>query len=57
MIENKKLWENVLNDIEMSTSKANFSTWFKNTYVIKQEEGVIFLGVPNEFVKVFKRTI
>lgn len=51
MFENKKLWENVLNDIEMNTSKANFSTWFKNTYVIKEEEGVVFLGVPNEFVK------
>jgi chromosomal replication initiator protein len=25
--------------------------WFKDTYIIKQEDGVVFLGVPNVFVK------
>lgn len=51
MSENKTLWENVLTQIELSISKANFSMWFKDTYIIKQEEGVIFLAVPNVFVK------
>ncbi len=51
MIENRTLWNNVLAQIELSISKANFSMWFKDTYIIKQEDGVVFLGVPNVFVK------
>lgn len=51
MIENKKLWDSVLVEIELSTSKANFSMWFKDTSVIKQEDGVVYLNVPNIFVK------
>jgi len=51
MIENKTLWNNVLAQIELGISKANFSMWFKDTYIIKQEDGVVFLGVPNVFVK------
>jgi len=51
MLDNKNLWENVLTEIELNISSANFSTWFKNTYITKQEDGTIYLGVPNTFVK------
>ena len=51
MIENKTLWNNVLAQIEISLSKANFSMWFKDTYIIKQDDGLVYLGVPNVFVK------
>lgn len=51
MVDNTQLWNSVLDEIETSVSKANFSTWFKNTQILKQEDGIIFLGVPNEFVK------
>ncbi|NQV93045.1 chromosomal replication initiator protein DnaA [Candidatus Kaiserbacteria bacterium] len=47
----KQLWENTLVDIELSISKANFSTWFKNTSIQKMDGGVVYLGVPNQFVK------
>ncbi|MEI6659917.1 MAG: DnaA N-terminal domain-containing protein, partial [bacterium] len=47
----KELWEKSLAEIELSMSRANFTTWFKNTSVIKEEGGTIYLGVPNEFVK------
>ena len=50
-MDNNKLWDSVLVEIELSTSKANFSMWFKDTYIIKQEEGIVFLSVPNVFVK------
>lgn len=50
-IDNKKLWNTTLSDIELLTSKANFSTWFTNTYIVKQDKGVVYIGVPNEFVK------
>lgn len=51
MIENKKLWDNTLAQIELNVSKANFGTWFRNTCITKQEEGTIYLGVPNTFVR------
>ncbi len=51
MNEQDKLWENALVEIELAVSEANFSTWFKDTLLIKQEEGVVYLGVPNSFTK------
>lgn len=51
MLESKQLWESVLSDIELSVSKATFTTWFKDTGVLREEGGVVFLSVPNQFVK------
>ncbi len=50
-MDTKQLWKNCLVEIEGGISKANFSTWFKNTCILKEEEGIIFVGVPNEFVR------
>jgi chromosomal replication initiator protein len=47
----KQLWKNCLMEIETGISKANFSTWFKNTSIIKEDTGIIYIGVPNEFVR------
>src|SRR6185436_14946918 len=47
----KQLWKNCLVEIEAGMSKANFSTWFKNTSIIKEDAGIICIGVPNEFVR------
>ena len=47
----KELWNNCLSEIELSISKANFTTWFKNTSIIKEDTGTLYIGVPNEFVK------
>ncbi len=46
-----KLWESALVEIELAVSRANFSTWFNGTYIIKQDEGTVFLGVPNPFIR------
>src|SRR3989338_7868569 len=51
MLDHKQVWSNCLTEIESNISKANFSTWFKNTNILKEEGGVVFLCVPNEFVK------
>lgn len=51
MIDNKKLWDGVLVEIELEISKANFSMWFKDTSIIKQEDGTVYLSVPSVFVK------
>src|SRR3989344_805650 len=47
----KQLWESCLSEIETGLSKANFSTWFKNTSILKEEAGIIYVGGPNEFVR------
>ena len=47
----KQLWKNCLAEIESVMSKANFSTWFKNTSIVKEDTGIIYIGVPNEFVR------
>jgi len=51
MLDNKKLWDSVLVEMELSLSKPNFNTWFKDTYVLKQEDGAVYLSVPNTFVQ------
>lgn len=51
IVDHKELWENVLVDIELNISKANFSTWFKDTFINKIEDGVVQLSVPNEFAR------
>jgi chromosomal replication initiator protein len=45
------LWQAVLGEIELSISRGNFVTWFKNTQLIKQKDDVLTIGVPNIFVK------
>ncbi len=37
--------------MELDVSKANFSTWFKDTRLVKEDSGVVVLSVPNAFVK------
>ncbi len=51
MLDHKMLWENALVEIELEVSRANFGTWFKNTRIVKDDSGIIYLGVPNAFVK------
>jgi chromosomal replication initiator protein len=46
-----KLWESALVEIEQAVSEANFSTWFKGTFILKHDEGAIYLGVPNSFTR------
>ena len=50
-MDNKELWSKTMVDIELEVSKANFSTWFKNTRIVKQEGGTVYIGVQNEFVR------
>ncbi len=47
----KQLWQSVLVEMELDVSKANFSTWFKDTRLVKEDGGVAVLSVPNAFVK------
>ncbi|MBP6905006.1 MAG: chromosomal replication initiator protein DnaA, partial [Candidatus Pacebacteria bacterium] len=46
-----QLWDTCLQEIEPQVTKANFTTWFKNTAISKEEGGIIYVTVPNEFVR------
>ena len=48
---NDELWRAVLGQIELSLSKANFVTWFKNTSLLETSQGKALIGVPNGFAK------
>lgn len=44
-----ELWQAVLGELELSLSKANFTTWFKNTFISEINEHSLTVGVPNMF--------
>lgn len=46
-----QLWQAALGEIEITLSKPNFSTWFKETFIISYENDRVILGVPNAFTK------
>jgi chromosomal replication initiator protein len=48
---NQQLWTQTLGQVELQVSKANFSTWFKDTFIIKTENNCVYVGVPNPFVR------
>jgi chromosomal replication initiator protein len=51
MITNQKLWEQTLLKIQSEVSNANYTTWFRNTFIKRLDQGTVYLGVPNEFVR------
>lgn len=48
---NQQLWQAVLGELELSLTKANFTTWFKNTAISYIDEEKIIISVPNTFTK------
>jgi len=47
----QQIWEAVLGDLELSLSKANFTTWFKGTFILGLDDKGVIIGVPNAFTK------
>src|SRR3954468_22543123 len=45
------LWQAVLGEIELSVSRGNFMTWFKQTQLLKYDDEAAVIGVPNVFIK------
>ena len=50
-MEEQKIWQATLGELELTLSRANFTTWFKSTFISKYQEGSIIIGVPNTFTK------
>jgi len=47
----RELWEYVLTQVELSISPANFNTWFRDSSIIKIEDGIVYVGVPSQFFR------
>ncbi len=47
----QQLWQAILGEMELLVSKPNFTTWFKQTYILSYKNGLITIAVPNEFTK------
>ena len=52
-MEKNQLWQATLGELELSLSKANFTTWFKNTFISSYENEKVIIAVPNAFTKVW----
>lgn len=48
---NEELWKAVLTEMELSLSRANFTTWFRGTSLLANNSGSVLVSVPNGFVK------
>jgi chromosomal replication initiator protein len=46
-----ELWEHVLSQVELSISSANFNTWFRESHIVKIEDGIVYVGVPSQFFR------
>ena len=44
-----KTWKTALGELEVVLSKANFTTWFKDTFISSYKNNDIVIGVPNAF--------
>jgi chromosomal replication initiator protein len=44
-------WQAALGELELTLSKANFTTWFKNTFISSIADGKAVVCVPNTFTK------
>lgn len=55
-MNNDQLWQAALGELELLISKANFTTWFKNTFVADVQDDGVVVGVPNGFTKAWLET-
>jgi chromosomal replication initiator protein len=53
MLDKNQLWQVALGELELIISKANFTTWFKNTFISSLENGgeKVVIAVPNAFTQ------
>ncbi len=47
----KQVWQAALGELEVILSKANFTTWFKDTSIVSYKDGVFIIRVPNAFTE------
>ena len=46
----KDIWERALGELQLQVSRANYTTWLKNSYGVNCQENVFIIGVHNAFI-------
>ena len=47
----KEIWQTALGELEVTLSKANFTTWFKDTFILAINDSEMTIAVPNGFAR------
>lgn len=51
ILDEKETWQAVRGECEVLISKANFTTWFKDTFILNMADENFVIGVPNSYAK------
>ncbi|MCR4432967.1 MAG: chromosomal replication initiator protein DnaA [Caldiserica bacterium] len=54
--EPEDLWQQVLQVLKQQLSRPAYETWLKSTKALSLQEGVLLVGVPNEFARDWLQT-
>ncbi len=47
----EKLWRSTLGEMEVQLSKANFSMWLKDSRLVDEKDGTLYVALPSNFAK------
>jgi chromosomal replication initiator protein len=50
-LDEKETWQAALGELEVTFSKANFSTWFQDTYILEMTDEKVIIAVPHSFAQ------
>lgn len=50
-MSNEELWNSVLAELELNTTKASFVTWFQYVFITDIKDGFVYIDVPDAFTK------
>jgi chromosomal replication initiator protein len=50
-MELDQMWQSALGEIQAQLSRANFTTWLKNSRLIDKKDGTFYIAVPSNFAK------
>jgi chromosomal replication initiator protein len=50
-MDQKGLWQAALGELEVTLTRANFSTWFRDTAILSSEDGHVTIAVPHPMAK------
>lgn len=50
-MNNQKLWQIALAELELNLSPSNFKAWFPQTKILKNENGLIEIGCPTSYIR------
>ncbi|MCK4388113.1 MAG: chromosomal replication initiator protein DnaA, partial [Dehalococcoidia bacterium] len=43
----REIWQRVLGELQVQVSKANYTTWLKNSHGVSCQEDTFVVGVPS----------